>query len=78
MKYYTYITPDDDNRPIYHTYSEDDIIKEYWPYWYGKMCEKYGKHLVDKDYSYKECIEDWIIVHWAWESTNEQENRSTD
>jgi hypothetical protein len=47
--------------------SEDEIRKEYYPWWYGKMCEKYGKEHVDATYSFEECLEDWKIVHWAWE-----------
>ena len=53
------------------TLSEEDIRKSYWPYWYGRMCEKFGKEHVDEHYSFEECLEDWIVVNWAWESTNE-------
>lgn len=48
------------------TMSEDEIRREYYPYWYGKMCEKYGKEYVDANYSFEECLLDWQCVHWAW------------
>ena len=49
------------------TLSEEDIRKEYYPYWYEKMCNKFGKEHVDKQYSFEDCLYDWRIVNWAWE-----------
>lgn len=70
MRYWTFVQPTDDSgESEYVTMSEDEIRKEYWPYWYGKMCEKFGKDTVDKDYSFEDCLVDWEIVHWAWPST---------
>ena len=48
--------------------SEDEILHEYWPHWYQKMCSKFGKDHVDKNYSFHDCLDDWIVVNWAWES----------
>ena len=48
--------------------SEQDILDQYYPYWSGRMIEKYGQEEFDKTWSKKECIEDWVIVNWAWES----------
>ncbi len=47
--------------------SEEEIRKEYYPYWYKKMCEKYEQSYVDEHYCFEDCLEDWVIVHWAWE-----------
>lgn len=55
----------------YITLSEEEILKEYWNYWYERMCNKFGKEIVDSKYSSADCIDDWVILHWAWESTNE-------
>lgn len=73
MKYYTYVeqTPFDDMTARYVTLSEEEILKEYWDYWYGRMCDKFGKDIFDSTYSSADCIEDWVITNWAWESTNE-------
>lgn len=51
--------------------SEDDIIDQYWDYWYGKMCEKFGKEVVDAKYTKQHCIDDWIVVNWAMEVKND-------
>lgn len=51
------------------TMSEHEIRQQYWPYWYKKMCDKFGKEHVDNIYSFEECLEDWMVVHWAWEVT---------
>ena len=68
-RYFCYNEYDEDvNANTVVTKPEEQIIHEYWPYWYGKMCEKYGKEYVDKNYSYHDCLDDWIVVHWAWES----------
>lgn len=37
-------------------------------YWYNKMCQKFGKEHVDANYTKQDCIDDWVVVHWAWES----------
>ena len=49
--------------------SEDEIIEQYYPYWYSKMCDKFGKDYVDANYNKFDCIDDWVVIHWAWEAT---------
>ncbi len=49
------------------TVSEEDIRKSYYPYWYGKMVEKFGKSIVDYGYSFEDCVQDWVVVNWARE-----------
>lgn len=49
------------------TVSEDEILNMYWAWWYSKMCEKFGKEVVDCDYSKQDCIDDWVVTYWAWE-----------
>ena len=74
MKYYSYYEPKDpgngDFSAITVTLSEQEILKEYWDYWYGRMCDKFGKERVDAECSPADCIDDWIVIHWAWESDN--------
>lgn len=75
MRYFTYAEfVESTEKPSFVTISEDDIRKEYYPFWYEKMCKKYGKEEVDKTWSFEECLEDWIIVHWAWEVDDGGEN----
>jgi hypothetical protein len=73
MRYFSYNEYDpghplaDDTGGYVRTLSEEDIRREYYPYWYKKMCEKYGQERVDNDYTFEDFLGDWIIVHWAWE-----------
>lgn len=49
--------------------TEEQIIAEYWDHWSTRMIAKYGEghELITK----KNCIEDWVIVNWAWEKEDE-------
>lgn len=56
-------------------YSEDEIIDEYWEIWSTAMIKKYGKEEFEKTWSRQDCIDDWVVVNWAWESsTNGDDN----
>ena len=66
MRYFSYNEYDDNGGHVV-TMSEEEIRKEYYPYWYGKMCNKFGKDHVDEKYSFENCLDDWRVVHWAWE-----------
>ena len=68
MRYYSFNEFDANGGEVV-TMSEDDIRKEYYPYWRGRMIEKYGQEEFDKNWSFEECLLDWITVHWAWEVT---------
>lgn len=56
------------------TVSEEEILDMYWSWWYSKMCEKFGKEVVDRDYTKQDCIDDWVVVHWAWEVKDDEAN----
>ena len=68
MRYYSYneYKTDPSIDPYIETVSEEDVRRDYYPYWYGKMSAKYGKDHVDKNYSFEDCLTDWITVNWAW------------
>jgi hypothetical protein len=74
MRYFSYNEYDVNNVDgvCIYTLSEEDIRKQYWPYWYRKMCEKFGQLHVDDNYTFEDCLEDWIVVNWAWESKDER------
>ena len=65
MRYFMISYPDEQGFPIDETLSEEDIRREYWDHWYSKMCTKFGKEYVDKNYSFEECLDDWCVIHWA-------------
>jgi hypothetical protein len=50
------------------TLSEKEILEQYYPYWYRKMCEKFGQEYVDATYCFEDCLTDWCTIHWAWKS----------
>ncbi len=68
MRYWTFVTPDDKGEPIHETFSDDEIITTYYPYWSEKMIQKYGREEFERNWSTVECVEDWVTVNWAWES----------
>ena len=67
MKYYRYHCPSPLGLDIVRTLSEEQILCEYGPYWYDQMCEKYGKEYVKENFTSKDCIDDFIVVNWAYE-----------
>jgi hypothetical protein len=74
MRYWSCSYPDEHGRHVVETLSDDDILNEYWDYWYAKMCDKFGKEHVDTNYSKMECIDDWVTIHWAIESSTEHKD----
>lgn len=73
MKYWSY------NEPLWHgdeiignavmTLSEEEIIKEYYPYWEAEMIKKWGEERFRKEWCKRDCIDCWVVVNWAWEVT---------
>lgn len=72
MKYWKIVYPKDpengDFTPEYITLSDQEILDQYWDHWYDQMCKKFSKEEVDAKWTKQDCIDDWVIVHWAWES----------
>ena len=73
MKYWCY------NEPIWgknneilgnevKVFSEKEILDFYYPTWYSLMCKKFGQQHVDEHYREQDCIDDWVVINWAWES----------
>lgn len=71
MKYWTIAFPGEFGQHVEETWSEDQIIKCYWTYWYTKMV-KAGKGDMATT---ERCIEDWCTVHWAAESKDQWGNK---
>lgn len=64
MKYYTICYPGEHGQHVQETFSEIQILQSYFDYWFGKMRE------VNKldEVTIQNCIEDWVVGHWAWSS----------
>lgn len=72
MKYWSYDEPLWDGMGAIYghkvvTLSEEEIIKSYHPYWYKEMVRKYGKEHVQSHFTKQDCIDDWVVVNWAWQ-----------
>lgn len=72
MRYFSYNEYDpgsplaDSEGGYVETVSEEDIRRDYYPWWYQRMCSKYEQAYVDKNYTFEDCLDDWVATHWAW------------
>ena len=64
MKYWTIAYPGEFGQHVQETFSEDQIIQSYYKYWYGKMVQANKHEFISRE----QCIDDWIVVHWAVET----------
>jgi len=51
--------------------TEIDIYKEYFPYWCFKIIDVRGFDYF-RTLTFENCIQDWIVVNWAWEKNDER------
>ena len=63
-KYYTITYPGEFGQHVQETFSEMQILKSYFEYWSMKMREVNKADQI----SIESCIDDWIVVNWAWET----------
>lgn len=49
--------------------TEQEILDDFWNYWYAKMITKYGED--DELITEENCIDDWCVMHGAWEKKND-------
>lgn len=73
MRYFCYNEPvfDEVGRLVGNeviTVSEDDIRRDYYPYWLERVTKKYGPN---HPYTFADCVDDYVIGNWAWESSND-------
>ena len=79
-KYYTYVEPmNEHGDPIYKTFSEDEILMVYKPY-FLRMLKQRNINIQITD---QEIIEEWVTINWAWPSNqqgiyNDESKNSTD
>ena len=67
MRVFEHLEFDDSDVVITVTMTEQDIREQYYPYWYERMCETFGKEAVDRDYTFEDCLDHWVMVTWAKE-----------
>lgn len=74
MKYYCY-NEMNDNGELVKVFSEEEILRTFWPYWKERMIEKYGEEDFNNNWGPDDCIDDWIVIHWAWEASEDDIKR---
>ena len=60
MKYFAFCEPDPDRVLVL---SELELLDQYWDYWSKMMLKANKSPLITP----KNCIQDFCVVHWAWE-----------
>jgi hypothetical protein len=72
MKHYSYNTwrthPSVDS--YVQTVSEADILNEHLSWWKERMIIKFGKEHFEANFTERDCIDDWVVVNWAWETNS--------
>lgn len=65
MKLYSFVEPSVHcDHPVTRIVSEEDIIREYFPYW-SRDC--FNKGVDPEKITVENCIEQFLAVHWAQE-----------
>lgn len=64
MKYWTISFPGEFGQHVVETWSEDQIIKAYYPQWCSMMIQNRAAPDLNPD----TCIDDWKVTHWAMET----------
>lgn len=64
MKYWTIVFPGEFGQHVQETWSEDQILSSYMPYWCRRMNEVGKGDMISKE----ACLDDWKVVHWASET----------
>ena len=58
----------DDQPPKRITITGRQILEEYWDFWKEQMVRKFGEG--HEKINFKNCINDFCVVNWAWEWDN--------
>jgi len=57
--------------PITRCVDDDEILEMYWEYWSeGMKLRGY----TEKEITKEACIDDWVVVNWAWEISGVNRN----
>lgn len=63
MRTFAYNEIGENNEPIIKTFTEEEILKTYYPWWKSELESLGRSNLVSEE----NCIEDWVVINWAWE-----------
>ena len=69
---FTWVEPGEDGvTPVFQTISEDELLKSYYPYWQKQMLKVGKADLITPE----NCIEDFMVIHWASEVPQELDEK---
>ena len=71
MRYYKYVELTDDLQGMEIAVSEKQILDVFFGYWSGMMKKVGREELISEE----NCIEDWVVINWAWEIGEEEFSR---
>jgi hypothetical protein len=72
MRYFCYNEWDEKTGDKWvETVSEQQIRDWEWYSWQRRKSWKEGTDYVNETYCFQDCLDEWIIVNQAWESTDE-------
>jgi len=63
-KFYTIAFPGEFGQHVVETWSEQQILKSYYPHWFHKMSQANSHSEINE----QNCIDDWCVIHWAVET----------
>lgn len=61
MTQWKYVDPGPNMEPVETIMSEEEILATFFPWWSAQMIKVGKADLI----SPANCIEDWVVVHWA-------------
>ena len=63
MRRFKYIEFIDEDIELVKVKTEKEVLDMYWDYWVSKMKQVEREHLISEE----NCIQDWVVINWAWE-----------
>lgn len=67
MRKFRYNTPTDTGNQVVQV-TEEEILSTYFDYWSSQMVKAGKQDLISPE----NCIDDFVVVHWAWEVWEDQ------
>jgi hypothetical protein len=63
VRTWKYVEPTaaDDPTPIEVFVTEEEILRDFFPFWSAQMIRVGKQELISPE----NCIDDWVVVHWA-------------
>jgi hypothetical protein len=57
------VYPDEVRGHVEEVLTDEEILDTYYTWWSGEMLRVHKAPMITEEM----CIQDWVVVHWAWE-----------